>query len=77
MEFKKENLSFILEKDKGESLDNLNIRGNFILLFDLNKNDLNYLVNLSKIYINYKFKNCIYNNNIMKIIYDKDKLMDI
>lgn len=76
MEFKKDNLSFILEKINGESLNELNIRGKFILLFDLNEYELNYLIKLSKIYINYKLKDCIYPSNIMKILNEKDKLIE-
>lgn len=60
----------LLEKLNDESLDILNERANFIFNYKKNKN-INYeeIVKLSILWSNVKFKNCKYNNNIMKMLF--------
>lgn len=67
MEFFKNGKSIILKKDESESYDMYYERGKFIINQNNSKN-LDDLIKLSKIYINIKFKKCIYNKEIFKLI---------
>ena len=59
----------LLEKLNDESLDILNERANFI--FNYKNKNINYdeIVKLSILWSNVKFKNCKYNDNIMKMLF--------
>tara|TARA_B100000886_G_scaffold340147_1_gene308130 strand:+ start:1756 stop:1980 length:225 start_codon:yes stop_codon:yes gene_type:complete len=67
MEFLKNGKSVIIKKDENESYDMFYERGNFIIS-QINSKNLDDLIKLSKIYINIKFKKCIYNKDIYNII---------
>jgi hypothetical protein len=63
------NKLFFIDADLSESDEMFYDRINFIM-GNIQKYDLNYLVNLSKIYSNVKYKKCIYDDEIMKqVIY--------
>lgn len=75
MEVNENGKIFFIPKLIGETTDDLNLRCKFILTFNLE--NLDNLIKLSKLYLYYKKKNCIYDENLMKIIYEKDKLISI
>ncbi len=63
------NKLFFIEADLSESDEMFYDRVNFILK-NKDKYNIDYLVNLSKIYSNVKYKKCIYNEEMMKqVIY--------
>ena len=66
MEFCKNGISIILNKESGESDKMFFERGNFIISQKVN--NLDFLNKLSKIYVNIKFKNCTYPFNITRIV---------
>ena len=72
MEFSKNGKSIILKKSLEESDDNFYKRGNFIIT-QPNLNNLNDLIKISKIWINYKIKKCSYSNNLVKEINKLEK----
>jgi hypothetical protein len=61
------NKLFFIDIDLSESDEMFYDRVNFIMK-NVQKFDLDYLVNLSKIYSNAKYKKCIYDEEIMKLI---------
>ena len=67
MEFFKNGRSIIIKKDDNESYDMFYERGKFIISQNKNIN-LDDLIKLSKIYINIKYRKCIYNKDVYKII---------
>ena len=73
MEFSKNGLSLILYKNNSESDEIFLKRGWFLI----NQPDIikNYseILRLSKIWVNVRFKNCIYSKNIMSKIEEMDK----
>ena len=70
MEFRKNNISFILRKNKFESTDNFVKRGNFIISQNKNNliNNFDEIELYSNLWINYRVKGCKYKNNIIKNI---------
>tara|TARA_B110000037_G_scaffold85685_1_gene101636 strand:- start:762 stop:1001 length:240 start_codon:yes stop_codon:yes gene_type:complete len=73
MEFKKDNITIILTKEESESINNFIERGYFIIYQDNIDTNLDYYILLSKIWINIKYKKCIYNQNIMNLINKMEK----
>lgn len=73
MEFKKNGKSIILNKNEYESDEMFLKKGWFLISQpDIIKNyDEN--LRLSKIWVNKKFRNCIYNKNIMEKIIEMEK----
>ena len=59
------NKLFFIHTDLSESDEIFYDRINFITE-NIKKYDLDYLVNLSKIYSNVKYKKCVYSEDIMK-----------
>ena len=74
MEFSKNGISILLEKEKGETDKVFYDRGNFIIN-QPNINNLDFLIKFSKIYVNMKHKNCIYSPNPNKIVKDMESKM--
>ncbi len=63
------NKLFFIDADLSESDEMFYDRINFIIE-NKDKYNIDYLVNLSKIYSNVKYKKCIYNEEMMKqVIY--------
>ncbi len=63
------NKLFFIDADLSESDEMFYDRINFIMQ-NKDKYNIDYLVNLSKIYSNVKYKKCIYNEEMMKqVIY--------
>ena len=73
MEFKKDNITIILTKEENESINNFIERGYFIIYQDNIDTNLDYYILLSKIWINIKYKKCIYNQKIMNLINKMEK----
>ena len=61
------NKLFFIDADLSESDEIFYDRISFIVK-NIKKYDLDYLVNLSKIYSNSKYKNCVYNDEIMNLL---------
>ena len=61
------NKLFFIDADLSESDEIFYDRISFIVK-NIKKYDLDYLVNLSKIYSNSKYKKCVYNDEIMNLI---------
>ena len=61
------NKLFFIDIDLSESDEMFYDRIHFISK-NIQKFDLDYLVNLSKIYSNVKYKKCVYDEEIMKLI---------
>ena len=59
----------LLEKLDDESLDILNERANFIFNYKHKDIEYNEIVKLSILWSNVKFKNCKYNEDIMKKLF--------
>ena len=59
----------LLEKLDDESLDILNERANFIFNYKHTDIEYNEIVKLSILWSNVKFKNCKYNEDIMKKLF--------
>lgn len=74
MEFCKNGISIILNKENGESDKMFFERGNFIISQKVNNFD--FLNKLSKIYVNIKFKKCIYPYNITRIVKDMESNLE-
>lgn len=67
--FRRGNLICILNSVPGESNNHLNERGKFILKQKPKTADeYNKAVLYSFIYVNYKFRGCIYNDDIMEAL---------
>ena len=66
MEFRKNNISIILNKELNEPIDLFIKRGNFIINQNLSEllNNFSEIEKLSKIWINLRFKNCKYDSCI-------------
>ena len=62
MEFKKDDIYVLLNKNKDESLDNFIKRGNFIINYNKKElfNNFENVIKQSKIYINKNVKKCKY-----------------
>ena len=74
MEFSKNDYSIILYKDENESDEIFYNRGLFIINQKNLKNlDLNYLIKLSKIWANIKYKECKYSSSLMNEILNLEK----
>ena len=68
MEFKKNGISIFLEREVSEPDKLFLERGWFIVSQPNNLKNFDENVRLSKIWVNYKFKNCKYNNDIISKI---------
>ena len=75
MEFSKNGLSIILNKDLGESDEIFFNRGLFIIS-QPKLNNFQELVKLSKVWSNYKYKGCSYSYSLNKQIKDMEKHMN-
>ena len=76
MEFKKNNKSIILYKDKYESNDMFLDRGWFIISQRYNNNyQYDEIMKMSKLYVNIKYLNCKYDKDIMNKINFLEKNM--
>ena len=75
MEFSKNGLSIILNKDLGESDEIFYNRGIFIIS-QPKLNNFQELVKLSKVWSNYKYKGCSYSYSLNKQIKDMEKYMN-
>jgi|APSaa5957512622_1039677.scaffolds.fasta_scaffold42436_2 hypothetical protein len=69
MEFRKNGKSIFINKKIGESEDMFFDKGWFLVSQDLSKyNTLEDLIKIGEIYINTKYKGCIYDINLMNLI---------
>ena len=69
MEFKKNGKSISLERKTSESEDIFYNKGWFIVSQDLSKyNTLEDLIKIGELYVNIKYKKCIYDTNLMNQI---------
>ena len=75
MEFSKNGLSIILNKDLGESDEIFYNRGIFIIS-QPKLNNFQELVKLSKVWSNYKYKRCSYSYLLNKQVKDMEKYMN-
>ena len=75
MEFSKNGLSIILNKDLSESDEIFYNRGLFIIS-QPKLNNFQELVKLSKVWSNYKYKGCSYSYSLNKQIKDMEKYMN-
>lgn len=71
MEFYKDNYSIILNKENNESYEMFYQRGKFII--HQNNPNFDELVKLSKVYVNIKFRNCIYPDKLVNKIKQMEK----
>jgi len=75
MEFSKNGISIILNKNLGESDEIFFNRGLFIIS-QPKLNNFQELIKLSKVWSNYKYKGCVYSYSLNKQITDMEKHMD-
>ncbi len=75
MEFSKNGISIILNKNLGESDEIFFNRGLFIIS-QPKLNNFQELIKLSKVWSNHKYKDCVYSYSLNKQITDMEKHMD-
>jgi len=75
MEFYKNGKSIILHKDIGES-DEVFYNRDLFIINQTRLNNLEDLKRLKKIWSNYKYKNCKYSTNLIKIVTQMEKHMN-
>lgn len=75
MEFVKNGKSIILYKDNLEP-DYIFFKRGLFIINQKDLSNLNELIKLSKVWANYKFKNCEYSNNLIKKIKILDKNLE-
>ena len=68
MEFTLNGKTIILEKNINESKDIFIKKGNIIIKNIKNFKNINELIRITNIYINYKYYNCIYDKEILNCI---------